>query len=496
MATAAAAGVTADNSVSSPRSPQPLFADNANKRLSNTSAAAASSNAAAAKLPTVALIPPDSTPINPDSASSTILSNSAHTGLATFNASSEVQTFLDESVQAYIDARAASEKAATALTRFETTCSRSGGATGIQLPKSMQPQLVKSARFDSVADDPNFNRNAIQQLERVEQESSKQIHEIMLAAKKKLVKHLQNKANAHAFVNLKAQQFNASILKEYADEYDSNFAAASGLNKFPRPAAAESFATVLLNRVTARFTEELEARKKALKQKEEREAEERKAQEQMAAGVHNGANIRTIAQKEARKALDDAVKKKQVHFEQQEPASSAPSSVRTPAFHQHAGSKPKPTMQGRVNPPRPSWAPAMAPSARTSVPHSAPTSHKRGRQARSASRSPERDHRRHSKSPPSRRDHVSQRNYAGHKSNDRRDPHPATARRTDDSRSAQQPTDALPKNAQGGDMHKSSSQHPPHHSGNRDQLQSPVNKEGSGRERNSHGNVQSYSSRR
>ncbi len=489
MATAAHAGVTADNSVPSPRSPQPIFALPTSAKVSAASAAAASSNAAVTTVAAAAPVASTSTPLNTNEATSSILSNSAHTGLATFNASSEVQAFLNNSVQAYIDARSACEKAATALSRYETTCSRSVGAAGIQLPKSMQLDLVKKARFDMVADDPNFNRDSILALERVERESSKQVHEIMLAAKKKLVDHLSNKANAHTFVQLKAQEFNSTILTEFADEYDKNFAAASGVNKFPRPAAAESFVSVLLTRVTARFTEEVEARKKAAKQKEEREAEERKAQEQMAAGIHNGANIRAIAQKEARKVIEGATKKKQVHFEQREPASSAPSSTRTQVSHQQAGNKPKSTVQDRHNVPRPQWAPALKPPA---MPPSA--SHKRGRQARSPSKSPDRDHRRRSKSPTDRRDHVSRRDHAGHKSNDRRDSHSVTARRTDENRSAPQ---SLPKNVQGGDRHKSSSQHPPYQSASRDQRQQThANKEPSGRERNMHDTNQSYSNRR
>jgi hypothetical protein len=452
----------------------------------NAAAANPASAAAAASANADPFVPPNTT--------AAILGGSASTGLATFNASSAVQAFLKTSVQGYIDARATYNKAKAALSRFETTCSRGLGQSGIQLPKSMQLQLVKSVRFDTVADDPNFNRSAIEQLQRVEQETSKQIYDIMLAAKKRLVTHLHAKQNAHVIANLQTIAFENAILNDYARSYDDNFASASADSSFPRIAASQAFTSELLARLTACFTEEQEARRQTEKQKEAREAEERKAQEQIVAGIHTGANIRSIAEKAALKVVDDA-KQKQVRFQQtQQSRAAAPASAK-PSPVPIAMNRQKST----ANTSRPSWAPPLAQVEPSSTPRPAmaTASHKRGREALSPSRSPSRDRRVRSQSPTNRRDHMSRRDYAGHKGNDRREPPQSigTAHRSAGHRPIERPHDrnSLPKNGQGGDRHQAnqvrpSSQH------SEAQRSSFLHRENE-RERNSHGHTQPRSNR-
>lgn len=484
MSAAAAAADTVLRSMS----PQPIFAVAGANQHNVAAPRTASSNAAAANsAPTAAAVAALNTPPIPPNTTTAILLDSARTGLATFNASSDVQAFLKNSVQAYIDARAAHSKATTALSRFETTCSRAFGPAGIQLPKSMQLQLVKSARFDNVADDPQFNREAIEQLQCVEQETSKQIYNIMLTAKKKLVAHLHTKANAHAFVNLQTIAFESAILNDYATNYDENFASADDASSFPRQAASQAFTGELLTRVSTCFTAEQEARRQAEKQKEAREANERRAQEQIVAGVHTGDNIRSIAEKAALKVVDNA-NKKQVHFEQYPQSKPAAPTSANPHSILNTMNK-----QKRMS--RPTWAPPLTQPTSTSRNISAALPHKRGRDVHSRSRSRSRDRDRRERSPTSHRDHMSGRDYAGHKGNHRRDPTQSTTHRGagTDSPSSQHVHNSNPvsKNGQGGDRRPNLVRPSPHNEAQRNSFQHRESE----RERNSQGHSQSRNSR-
>ena len=484
MSAAAAGGdATAADAVQRSLSPQPIFAVAGANQHTVAAPDTASTNAAVVNAASVVAAASTMTIASPNTTAA-ILLDSARTGLATFNASSDVQAFLKNSVQAYIDARAAHSKAATALSRFETTCSRTLGPAGLQLPKSMQLQLVKSARFDNVPDNPHFNRDAIEQLQRVEQETSKQIFTIMLGAKKKLVAHLHEKANAHRFVNLQTIAFENAILNDYAKNYDDNFASAENQSSFPHQEASRAFTSELLKRVSACFTEEQEARRQAEKQKEAREAEERRAQEQIVAGVHTGANIRSIAEKAALKAVD-SVNKKTANLGQHPLLKSAAPTSANASFTSNVPNKEKPT----THTPRLSWAgPPIQPSSNSR--HAAASLlHKRGRNAPSRSRSRSRDRVRHEQSTTSHGGQINRHDYTVHKGNNRRESTQSTTNRSSDTHSNQHfhNNNSLPKNGHGGDR-QPNSVHPPsqHNESRRTSFQHRESE----RERNSQGHTQ------
>jgi len=384
-------------------------------------------------------INPSPSPSAPQSLSSgSALSDQAQVGLESYTQGADFKAQLQESTQLYSDLCTELDKARSALTNFEASCSKAG-ADGFSLPISLRLQIAKTVKFNDVANAPAFFAEDKKKIEKLELETSKQLHGIVLTAKTKHVNHLVQKTHGQKFVESQTQEFRKNAVG-YARDYDIKFST-PGKPLFPTEEVVKLFYTQLMGFVSNHFNKSREQREAEAKRKREQEQQELKGQEQMLAGAYSGANIETIAGRTATKVANKICDEREAAAEskrqqQSNVQPSTPSSADGPTANAAPASRsmtftPKPHGNMRSRPPG-----RTSPAEHRSADRRPPHHNKRTRDTRDHA-PPPRDQR-----PPrtssAERLPASSRSHAGHVANDRRDREPTQ-----------------PKNVSGGDKHPS-----------------------------------------
>jgi hypothetical protein len=363
------------------------------------------------------------------------LSDQAQVGLESYTQGADFKAQLQASTQLYSDLCTELDKARSALTNFEASCSKAG-ADGFSLPISLRPQIAKTVKFNEVANAPAFFAEDKKKIEKLELETSKQLHGILLTAKTKHVNHLTQKTHGQKFVESQTQEFRKNAVG-YARDYDIKFST-PGKPLFPIEEVVKLFSTQLMGFVSNHFNKSREQREAEAKREKEKEQEFLKGQEVMLEGAHSGKTMKALARKEAtdvaHKVFDEreaAASKKQSSAQPNVPSSTdGPAANAAPASRSMTFT-PKPHGNMRSRPPR-----RASPAEHRPADRRPPHHNKRTRDSRDHA-SPPRDHR-----PPrtssAERLPASSRSHAGHVANDRRDREPTQ-----------------PKNVSGGDKRPS-----------------------------------------
>lgn len=237
------------------------------------------------------------------------LSECATLAVSSFLASDGVKEFADQCAAEFTNLRAQYEKATASLAKLEASCKQRSSAAGaaiVQLPKSLQLNIVKSARFTPVADEPNFYRNIQQELQKVEDSATTEVARIIQKSKTLHVQHLLAKCNASAFSAARTTIFHETHTLKYAEKYNKE--AAEKDEQFPIDFCSGTFHKNLLKSVNDIFTKAVNAQIKKDKEQEERKIADLVAQEQVVAGAHTGTTINLIAEKKARQVVKEAAK--------------------------------------------------------------------------------------------------------------------------------------------------------------------------------------------
>jgi hypothetical protein len=197
------------------------------------------------------------------------------------------------------------------LEQFKKSCNKE--PPKISLPKSISLRIVSHAVLPVVENDKAFHKATTEALKKIEQDTSKQVYDALIAAKAKYIGHLQNKVNAQQYINnsvVKYKDFVHQFNRHYTEDEPSN------TDFVPVKEAIAHFEDALHKAIVQYNTERVQAALEKDEEAKNNDAEEIKAQEQIREGAHNGANIESIVEKK-NKELNDELEEKVKSMQQQ-----------------------------------------------------------------------------------------------------------------------------------------------------------------------------------
>lgn len=207
-----------------------------------SAADAAASSAAASKLDAAPPAPasaPDSTAAATHAATTTTATNTnTDTLLQLFIALPDVCALYHDAAGRYLTATKELKTARLSLEKFRTTCNKGNRLT---LPRSMQLRVVERAKLPVVPDVKTFNDATTATLRSIEAATTKSIYDALLVAKEAHISHLEQRANAHAFI-ITAVTAHRAHVSAYAAQLDASL-------HFPLEAAVIHFEQHLRRRV-------------------------------------------------------------------------------------------------------------------------------------------------------------------------------------------------------------------------------------------------------
>ena len=253
--------------------------------MSSAAAAASSAASSANALPASAV---DNNNLNAAHPAASIHTAITHTNtlLHLFTQLSDVRTLYTDATGRYLTATKDLKAARLSLDKFMTACNRGKHLT---LPRSMQMHLIERAKLPIVADDTHFNDATTATLRSIEETATKATYDALVIAKMKHIAHLEQRANAHAFI-ITAVNSHRAYVSKYAAQMDASLT-------FPAEAAVHHFEQYLRQRV-----QELNLQSVSNAMREQSEAatalaEDNKAQESVLAGASTGVTISKLAKR-------------------------------------------------------------------------------------------------------------------------------------------------------------------------------------------------------
>lgn len=244
------------------------------------------------------------------------LSTSEISILDCFNASENTQEQIRKHWMDFIDRHRILKKTRASLNSFSAIVHGSDGS----LPRSMQLNIIKSARFPIIDGDPTFFRDAQTALRRIELTAAKEIASTMLTAKQRHVEHLTTLANPQAFLTTSVKAF-TTYVNRFADDWDAQnkplattdteqtATAPQGVAPtFPRQPAILHFETKLRNMITEHMTNEIHAKQIQTAIATAKAKAERAAQEDIVAGGNTHQTIADVATDVSNDLLTKTVK--------------------------------------------------------------------------------------------------------------------------------------------------------------------------------------------
>lgn len=262
-----------------------------------TAASAAALAATSAAASAIAPPPPAPAapvgPVAPVPATTTITaSNHTNSLLQLFTQQPHARALYHDAPGRYLTAVKALKLARVSLEKFKQTCNR---GQQLCLPRSMRLDLVSNAKLPTVEGKPQFHDETTAALRSIEATATKATYDALVAAKERHITHLEQCANAHAFIQT-AVAAHRTHVAAYVANMDSSLA-------FPVDAAVEHFQQHLLQRIT-----ELNMQAAAEAMHEQATAaqariDDTKAQETVLAGASNGQTLAKLAERAVQQQL-------------------------------------------------------------------------------------------------------------------------------------------------------------------------------------------------
>jgi hypothetical protein len=219
-----------------------------------------------------------------------------------FTAQPSVQKQYSDAAAAYGAGLEALQQARNLKEKFITRCNSDGS---LRLPKSLQLTLVNRAKFTTVENNPNFFKEQIAELERIEKTTSESIYKGILESKTQLILHHEARSNAHSFIALQTAAYKQFVVKS-AQTYDGITGTSTSSNSsfiFPIDALVSHFEQFLHKHVQEHALELLEKHRKEEELKTEAAAANTLVQEKILAGAHTGETIKLVVEKTVKEQL-------------------------------------------------------------------------------------------------------------------------------------------------------------------------------------------------
>jgi len=211
-----------------------------------------------------------------------------------------IQQLLTSAVKEFTEANAASSKTQQALDRFKSIGVKEGRLK--QLPKSLRLEMKSRARFTDVPGDDSFYANELDDIRRLERETSDKYYDILVKAKEKHIEHLGKKCNMKDFLPAVLKEFRLKG-EEYASDWNKRNRVKDLRNPsdatfaFPVEKMFARFEKELMARLTAITRNQLHGKEEEKQQQADQLIQQHKAQESVLTGAHTGETIANVARK-------------------------------------------------------------------------------------------------------------------------------------------------------------------------------------------------------
>lgn len=255
--------------------------------------------------------------------------NTTNTLLPLFTQQAHVRTLYSDAAGRYLTAVKSLKSARLSLEKFKQTCNRT---QQLSLPRSMQLNLITRAKLPTVEDKPNFNEGTISALHSIEATATKATYDALVAAKERHIAHLEQCANAQAFIHTAVSAHRTHVIA-YAAKMDSSLA-------FPVEAAVQHFNEHLLQRITEL---NMQAASEAMHEQataQQARIDDSKAQETVLAGASTGATIAKLAERAVLNQLEQRVphihERQRGRMQREEQAAPPSAADDTPIRHNHS----------------------------------------------------------------------------------------------------------------------------------------------------------------
>lgn len=186
---------------------------------------------------------------------------------------------------------------------FVARCNPPGSAS-LVLPRAMNLDFVKNARFQEVPGQADIYKEHREQLRTIQTDTTKKVYEVMLKAKQAHIAALEKRAGALTFITTQQPSYR-EFVENYASRYNKQYGLASSAPQaFPVTHAVNHFRDFLTELIQDSV---MRSAAEGLKQDElgkQRAEESRAAQELVVNGATNGKTITMIADAAVKRQLE------------------------------------------------------------------------------------------------------------------------------------------------------------------------------------------------
>lgn len=177
-------------------------------------------------------------------------------------------------------------------------------STFASLPRSMNLDLLKNARFEEVTGEPNFYKEQKDALYKIQTETANKVCEILTKAKQAHVTHLEKRVNAQTFLTTQVPLYEQFVNK-YAARYNTQYnLATADPSAFPTKLALDHFRAFLMELIQQTVMNSVAEGLKEDELAEEKAEQSRANQELVIGGANNGKTIAMIADARVAKGLE------------------------------------------------------------------------------------------------------------------------------------------------------------------------------------------------
>lgn len=250
------------------------------------------------------LIPPPSQSLRGPQSKIVIPGDNIKLRLQQFPSVPLIEQRLVSACEEYDRATVALSKSRQQLDRLKSIGEKQGRSK--QLPASLRLKLLSNTRFIEVPGDEKFYDEEIQEVRQLERETSDRFFDIIVKAREKHIKSLEQKCSIPKFVTNAAnelrpnlEQMGAKFNKECGVDLDPNAAPSNSQVqvRFPTEELATQFEIDLRRRLMTQAMARADSSEKEEKKRAEQVVEDHKSQEKVLAGAHTGETINDIANK-------------------------------------------------------------------------------------------------------------------------------------------------------------------------------------------------------